>query len=244
MKILVAINSVPDTTTKISFVDGKSLNQNGVQFIINPYDEIALTRALELKEALGGTVTVIHVGPIGNEPVVRKALAIGADDAIRVNAEALDALQVGKEIAAVAEKGGYDLIFTGRESIDYNSAQVGPIVAEFLNWPSIAVVKKLTIEGTQVTAEKEIDGGKEIVTVQLPVLVTAQKDLAEARIPNMRGIMSARTKPLAVVEPVQSLIATQHIGYELPAAKQAVKLIAPDNMDQLVELLHTEAKVI
>ena len=244
MKILVCISSVPDTTTKISFIDNKSLNQTGVQFIINPYDEIALTRALELKESLTGTVTVINVGSANTEPVIRKALAIGADDAIRINAEPIDALQVAQEIATVAEKGGYDLIFTGRESIDFNSAQVGPMLGELLNLPSIAVVKKLTIEGNQVTAEKEIEGGKEIITAQLPLVVTAQKDLAEPRIPNMRGIMSARTKPLTVVEPSLTVLATNHIRFDLPQPKQACKMVTPGNMDELINLLHTEAKVI
>jgi electron transfer flavoprotein beta subunit len=244
MKFLVCISNVPDTTTKISFADGKGLNTNGVQFIINPYDEIALTRALELKEALGGTVTVINVGGAGTEPTLRKALAIGADDAIRVNAEPTDAFFVSTQIAEVVKKNTYDVILTGRESIDYNSGQVAGMLGELLDMPSICVVKKLDINGTEATFEREIDGGKEIMTAPLPFVASAQKDMAEPRIPNMRGIMSARTKPLTIVEPVGDTKLTNSVAYELPPAKQACKMVAPDKMDELVGLLHNEAKVI
>ncbi|MFI5148937.1 MAG: electron transfer flavoprotein subunit beta/FixA family protein [Bacteroidia bacterium] len=244
MKFLVCISNVPDTTTKIVFADNKGLNPAGVQFIINPYDEIALTRALEIKEALGGTVTVIHVGGATSEPNIRKALAIGADDAIRVNAEPTDAFFVAAQIAEVAKKNQYDVILTGRESIDYNGAQVGGMLAELMNLPSIAVATKLDITGTEAVLEREIDGGKEIVSVALPFVASAQKGMAEPRIPNMRGIMTARTKPLLVVEPagIESLSASA--AYEMPPAKQACKMISPDNVQELVDLLHNEAKVI
>jgi electron transfer flavoprotein beta subunit len=244
MKFLVCISNVPDTTTKIAFADNKGLNPTGVQFIINPYDEIALTRALEIKEALGGTVTVINVGGPGSEPNIRKALAIGADDAIRVNAEPTDAYFVAAQIADVVKKNQYDVILTGRESIDYNGAQVGGMIAELLNMPCVTVATKLDIDGTDATLEREIDGGKEVVAVKLPLVATAQKGMSEPRIPNMRGIMTARTKPLQVVEPVACDLLTSSVAYELPPAKQACKMISPDNVEELVNLLHTEAKVI
>lgn len=246
MKFLVCISHVPDTTTKINFVDGKSLNTNGVQFIINPYDEIGLTRALEIKEANGGTptVTVINVGPPATDATLRKALAIGADDAIRVNAEPTDAYFVAAQIAEIAKKNNYDVILTGRESIDYNGGQVAIMLGELLDIPTISVATKLDINGTEATLEREIDGGKEILTATLPLVASTQKGMAEPRIPNMRGIMSARTKPLTIVEPIAVDALTVSATYELPAPKQACKLITADNVGELVNLLHTEAKVI
>ena len=244
MKFLVCISNVPDTTTKITFADGKGLNTAGVQFIINPYDEIALTRALEIKEAAGGTVTVINVGPATTEPNIRKALAIGADDAIRVNAEPSDAFFVAQQIAEVAKKNNYDVILTGRESIDYNSAQVATMLAELLDLPCVTVATKLDISGNEATIEREIDGGKEVVSTSIPFVASAQKGMAEPRIPNMRGIMSARTKPLAVVEPTGGTKNTESVKFELPPPKQAVKLVSKDNVGELVNLLHSEAKVI
>src|ERR1051326_2525975 len=216
MKFLVCISQVPDTTTKITFTpDKKALNTQGVQFIINPFDEIALTRALELKESLGGTVTVINVGAANTEPNIRKALAIGADDAIRVNAEPTDAFFVASQLAEVAKKNNYDIILTGRESIDYNGAQVGTMLAELLNLPSVSVATRLDVSGAEATVEREIDGGKEVVSVKLPFVASAQKGMAEPRIPNMRGIMSARTKPLAVVEPTGGTKNTERVKFEL-----------------------------
>lgn len=244
MKILVCISNVPDTTTKISFSNSKELNASGVQFIINPYDEIALTRALEIKEAQGGTVTVINVGGSGTEPNIRKALAIGADDAIRVNAEPTDAFFVASQIAEIAKKNQYDIILTGRESIDYNGAQVAGMIAELLDIPSVSVATKLDVSGQEATLEREIDGGKEVVTAPLPFVASAQKGMAEPRIPNMRGIMTARTKPLQTVEPVAADKLTEHVHYELPPAKSAVKIIPADKPEQLIDLLHNEARVI
>ena len=245
MKFLVCISHVPDTTTKITFTpDGKAFNAAGVQFIINPYDEMALTRALELKESLGGTVTIINVGLAGTEPTLRKALAIGADDAIRINAEPVDALFVANEIAAVAKNEKYDIIFGGRESIDYNGAQVMGMIAEFLEMPSVAIATKLDISGTIATLEREIDGGKEIVSVNLPFVVSAQKDFAEPRIPNMRGIMSARTKPLKVVEATNTLKATASVAFQNPPAKSECKMVSPEHPEELIHLLHIEAKII
>ncbi|MGP8215294.1 MAG: electron transfer flavoprotein subunit beta/FixA family protein [Bacteroidia bacterium] len=246
MKFLVCISNVPDTTTKITFTpDGKAFNSAGVQFIINPYDEMALTRALEIKEAQGsGTVTVIHVGPPSTDPTLRKALAIGADDAIRVNAEPVDALFVASQVAAIAKNEKYDVILTGRESIDYNSGQVMGMIAELMGIPSVAVATKLEISGTQATLEREIDGGKEIVTVSIPFAASAQKDMAEPRIPNMRGIMSARTKPLKVVEPTATDKPTASLAFQNPPAKTACKMIDPEHPEELIKLLHTEAKAI
>jgi electron transfer flavoprotein beta subunit len=245
MKFLVCLTQVPDTTTKITFTpDKKALNVSGVQFIINPYDEIALTRALELKETLGGTVTVINVGQANTEANIRKALAIGADDAIRINAEPDDAYYVAFQLSEVAKKNGYDVLLTGKESIDFNGGQVPTMLAEFMGISSISVATKLDINGTVATLEREIDGGKEVIETKLPFVAGAQKGMAEPRIPNMRGIMSARTKPLAVIEPVSCDRMSNSSLFELPAPKGECKMIDPNNVGELVNLLHTEAKVI
>lgn len=235
---------MPDTTTRIQFTaDNTRLDPNGVQYIINPYDELALTRALEITEASGGTVTVVHVGLADAEPVIRKALAMGANDAIRVDAFPEDAMFVARQIADVAKAGAYDLVFTGRESIDFNGGMVAGMVAEFLQWPLLNVVTKIDIAGTQVTAIRDIDGGKETLTCALPCVASAQKELTEPRIPNMRGIMAARTKPIQVVAP-QGSANTKNVKFELPAPKGACKIIQPDQAGTLIDLLHSEAKVI
>ncbi|HEV8512273.1 MAG TPA: electron transfer flavoprotein subunit beta/FixA family protein [Cyclobacteriaceae bacterium] len=243
MKILVCISHVPDTTSKIAFVDNNTkFDTTGVQYIIGPYDDYALARAIELKETSGATVTVLNVGPADTEPTIRKALAIGADDAIRVNADPTDSLFVATQIAEHAK--GYDLILMGRESIDFNSGVVHAMVGEMLGIPSISPVMKLDIDGTKVKMSKEIEGGKEQVEASLPLVAGCQEPIAEWKIPNMRGIMSARTKPLNVVEPkasVQSVVAKK---YELPAPKGAVKMISADNVGELVTRLKTEAKVL
>lgn len=245
MKILVCISNVPDTTTKITFSDdNKSLNSNGVQFIINPYDEIALTRALELTESAGGQVTVIHVGDAGTEPTLRKALAIGASDAVRVDAVPRDAYFVSRQIAAYAKTQGYDLILTGRESIDYNGAQVASMLAECLDMPGVCVVKSLQIENGQATLEREIEGGKEVLTCPLPLVASATEGMAEPRIPNMRGIMSARTKPLTVVPAVEVPALQEILRFEKPASRSQVKLVDAGEVKNLVDMLHSEAKVI
>ena len=245
MKILVCISNVPDTTTKINFSDDhKNFITSGVQFIINPYDEIALTRALELTESAGGTVTVINVGDIKTEPTIRKALAIGATDAVRINAAPRDAYFVAKQIAAFAKDKSFDMILTGRESIDYNGSQVPGMLGELLDIPSISIVKSLSFEGTTATMEREIEGGKEVVSCPTPFVASATEGMAEPRIPNMRGIMSARTKPLTVVEPVEIQKLQEVINYDKPKPRSQVNLVPSDQVKKLVDLLHSEAKVI
>lgn len=245
MKILVCISNVPDTTTKVTFTDNNTkFNTTGVQFIINPYDELALTRALEITEKQGGTVTAINVGLADAEPSIRKALAIGATDAVRVNAEPTDAYFVAEQIAHYAKTEGFDLILTGRESIDYNGGLVCTLLAEMLGIPSVNVVTSIDVDGGIATMERDIDGGKEKVSCKLPLVASAQKELTEPRIPNMRGIMAARTKPLKVVEVVGGEKTASTIGFEMPAAKGGVKLIPAEDAAQLIDLLHNEAKVI
>jgi len=245
MKILVCISNVPDTTTKITFTDNNTqFNTSGVQFILNPYDEIALARAIELTEGDGGEVTVINVGEVAAEPTIRKALAIGAAGAIRINAKPHDAWFVAYQVAAYVKNNPFDLILTGRESIDYNGSKVAGMLGELLDIPSVSVIKKLTVEGTQATVEREIEGGKEILTIPLPFVAGTAEGVAEPKIPNMRGIMSARTKPLTVVEPVEVKTWSEIISYETPAPRGQVKFIPPDNTAKLVELLHEEAKII
>jgi electron transfer flavoprotein beta subunit len=246
MKILVCITHVPDTTSKINFADNNTrFDTSGVQFIIGPYDDYALARAIEIKEATPGTtVTVLNVGPADTEPTIRKALAIGADDAIRVNAEPTDSFFVASQIAAHAKSVGYDLILMGRESIDYNSGVVHGIVGELLGLPSVSPVMKLDLDGTKAKLAREIEGGKEFLEVNLPFVAGCQEPIAEWKIPNMRGIMSARTKPLTVVEPqaVDSGVKLQK--FELPPPKGSVKMISADNVAELVSLLKNEAKVL
>ncbi len=245
MKILVCISHVPDTTSRINFTDNNTkFDTAGVQFIIGPYDDYALARAIELKEGLGATVHVINVGLADTEPTLRKALAIGADEAIRVNAEPTDSFFVASQIAAQSKAGNYDLILMGRESIDYNSGVVHGIVGELLGLPSVSPVMKLDIEGNKAKLAREIEGGKEYLEVNLPFVAGCQEPIAEWKIPNMRGIMSARTKPLKVVEPVAGDGGVKISKFELPPPKGAVKMIPADNVSELVNLLKNEAKVL
>ncbi|RYZ99741.1 MAG: electron transfer flavoprotein beta subunit/FixA family protein [Sphingobacteriaceae bacterium] len=245
MKILVCISNVPDTTTKITFTDKNTqFNTGGVQFIINPYDEIALARAIELTEANNGTVTVINVGEPNTEATIRKALAIGATDAVRINAKPHDAWYVAYQIAEYVKQYPFDMILTGRESIDYNGSKVAGMLGELLDLPSVSIIKKLDIDGTAATVEREIEGGKEILTIPLPFVAGTAEGVAEPKIPNMRGIMSARTKPLTVVEPIEVAVTSNIISYEIPAPRGQVTLVSADDTAKLVELLHTEAKVI
>ncbi|MFD2725208.1 electron transfer flavoprotein subunit beta/FixA family protein [Hyunsoonleella rubra] len=248
MKILVCISHVPDTTSKINFTDGDTkFDTNGVQFVINPNDEFGLTRAMWFKEKQGANVTVVNVGGAETEPTLRKALAIGADEAIRVNTSATDGFSVAKQLAKVVADGSYDLVIAGRESIDYNGGMVPGLLAGLTGANFVNNCIGLEVNGSTATATREIDGGKETVSASLPIVVGGQKGLVEEsdlKIPNMRGIMMARKKPLNVLEPVDSVAKTQSVSFEKPAPKGAVKLVSPDNLDELVDLLHNEAKVI
>lgn len=246
MKILVCISKAPDTTSKIAFTNNNSaFDENGVQYIVNPYDEwYALVRALEIKETSGADVTIITVGTAADEAIMRKALAIGADEAVRIDSEPMDAFVVASEIANYAKTQGFDLVLTGKETINFNGAQLGGMIAEGLNTPYISIASKLDVNGAVLTLEREITGGVEVVEVSLPVVVSCAKGMAEQRIPNMRGIMAARTKPLQVLAPTVTESLTSYVTFASPQAKSSVKLIDPNNMDELVSLLHNEAKVI
>lgn len=246
MNILVCISKSPDTTSKIAFTDGNSkFDENGVQYIVNPYDEwYALVRALELKEANGGNVTIVTVGTAADDAVIRKALAIGADSAVRIDAEPVDAYYTAIQIAHYAKENNFDLVLTGKETINYNGSQVGGMIAEALDLPYISIASKLDVNGSTATVEQEIGSGIEVVDTQIPAVISCAKGMAEQRIPNMRGIMAARTKPLNVVAPQEIQPLTSFESYALPEAKSACKMIDPENMTELVDLLHNEAKVI
>jgi electron transfer flavoprotein beta subunit len=247
MKALVCIGHVPDTTSKIRFVEGDTkFNSADIQYIIGPYEELALTRLLDLRDAGNAiSITVVNVGLADTEPTLRKALAMGADDAIRVNAEPTDAIFVGKQIAEVFKSGAYDVVVTGKESIDYNGGQVEGIIAEFANLPSVSGASFFDISGDEVKLEQEMEGGKLKLDAIYPFVVSAGKGFAiEPRIPNMRGIMSARTKPLKIVEPVAQENMTQVVKHYLPESKPTCVKVSPDQVEDLVRLLHEEAKVI
>jgi electron transfer flavoprotein beta subunit len=247
MKILVCISKTPDTTAKIAFTDNNTkFDNNGVQWIINPYDEwYALVRAIELKEADPSiSIHLVTVGGVDAEPIIRKALALGGDEAIRVNADSHDSYYVSAQIAHIAKEGGYELILAGKETIDYNGASIGGMVAELLDLPYVALAAKFDLSGNKATIVREIEGGEETVEVELPLVVSCQKGMAEQRIPNMRGIMAARTKPMKVVETSAADTLTAVSSFSLPPAKAGVKLVSPDNVEELVRLLHEEAKAI
>lgn len=248
MKILVCISSVPDTTSKINFTADKSaFDKNGIQWVINPLDEFALTKAVNLQASQGATVTVVNVGGAETDAVIRKALAIGANDAVRVNTEPKDTYSTAKEIAAVAQNGGYDLILCGKESIDYNGGAVPGMLAQMLNQPFVNAAVGLEVNGAEATAVREIEGGKETISVKLPAVIAGMKGLVDEKdliIPNMRGIMTARTKPLNVVEATSSEVKVEPVSFDSVPPRAAVKMVSPDNLDELVRLLHEEAKVI
>ncbi|HTB51779.1 MAG TPA: electron transfer flavoprotein subunit beta/FixA family protein [Ferruginibacter sp.] len=247
MKILVCVSKTPDTTAKIAFTDNNTkFASDGVQWIINPYDEwYALVRAIELKEAAADTVIhLVTVATADSEPIIRKALALGGDEAIRVNADSHDSFYIASQIAEIAKQGAYDLILTGKETIDYNGSSIGGMVAELLDLPYISLATKIDVTSTDATINREIEGGEETDKVALPVVVSCQKGVAEQRIPNMKGIMGARTKPLKVVEPIAVEPLTTITSFDLPPAKAGVKLISADTPEELVRLLHEEAKVI
>lgn len=247
MKILVCISKTPDTTAKIAFTDNNTkFAADGVQWIINPYDEwYALVRAIELKEADNATaIHLVTVGAAGCDPIIRKALALGGDEAMRVDADSQDSYYIASQIAAVAKQGSYDLIFTGKETIDYNGSSIGGMVAELLDLPYVSLATKFELEANNAIIVREIEGGEETGKVQLPVVVSCQKGVAEQRIPNMKGIMGARSKPLKVIAPVAADTFTSIASFDLPPAKAGVKLVPADQPEELVRLLHEEAKVI
>ena len=246
MKILVCISKTPDTTAKIAFADNNTkFAGDGVQWIINPYDEwYALVRAIELKEAdATAAIHLVTVGAADCDPIIRKALALGGDEAIRINADSHDSYYIAFQIAAVAKENNYDLIFTGKETIDYNGSSIGGMLAELLDMAYLSLASKLDLEGSNVTVIREIDGGEETNKAALPLVVSCQKGMAEQRIPNMKGIMGARSKPLKVVEPAAVEALTSIASFDLPPAKAGVKLVSADNPEELVRLLHQEAKV-
>ena len=246
MNILVAISKTPDTTAKITLNNGgNSIDESGMSFIMNPYDEwYALVKAIELQEQLGGKVTIVHVGLSDSDTIIRKGLAIGAQDAIRVNANPESSNFVAHQISAIVESGSYDLVLLGKESIDYNGSTVGAMVAELLDFPYVSYANHLEMEGDNIVLNREIEGGTEKCKSSLPLVVSAAKGLAEQRIPNMRGIMMAKSKPLQVVDPVSVSYGAQMVRYELPTEKSGVHLIPADDMKELVRLLHEESKVI
>ena len=247
MKILVAISNVPDTTAKIQFTEGNTqFNSAGVTFIINPYDEwYALVRALELKEAnLAEQVTLIHVGLIDSEATIRKGLALGADDAVRIDSIGPDAFNVAEQIANYAKSNTYDLILVGKETINFNGSSVGGLIAGVLDLPFVSLATKLDINSNKAIIEHVIDGGSQIVECELPLVISCAKGMAEQRIPNMRGIMAARTKPLTVISATNQTNLTSITSYVLNPGRTTCKMMNEDNLDELVKLLHTEAKVI
>ena len=245
MKLLVCISKTPDTTSKIAFTEGNTkFDENGVQWIINPYDEwYALVRAIEMKEQDPSvTIHLVTVGEADAEPIIRKALALGGDEAIRINIQSNDSFVVASQIAAIAKEGAYDLILTGKETIDYNSACIGSMLSGLLDMPFVSLANHMVLNGTTANVKREIEGGEETCEVTLPAIVSCQKGMAEQRIPNMRGIMAARTKPLKVLDPIAVQATTSIKTYDLPPAKSGVKLVAADNVDELVRLLKEEAK--
>ncbi len=245
MNILVCISNVPDTTSKITFTaDRSSLNTAGIQYIINPYDEIALSKAIDLTDGGDGKVTVINVGEVATEATIRKALAIGAHEAVRVDAAPRDAWFVAHQIAGYAKSHSFDLILTGRESIDYNGTQVAAYVGELLGIPSVSTAKRVDIEGDKATVEREIEGGKEVLSVPLPLVIGTAEGVAEPRIPNMRGIMGARTKPLEVIPPTPVPELSRVVRYDSPEPRGSVTLVDAGEVEKLVDLLHTKARVI
>jgi len=246
MKFLVCVSKVPDTTSKIAFTDGDSkFDENGVQFIVNPYDEwYSLVRALELKEASGNaSVTTITVGGADCDPIIRKALAIGADDAVRIDGDG-DAFYVASQIADYANNNNFDVVLAGKETINYNGSQVGGMIAELLDWPYVSMATKLEMTGNEATLERDVQGGTEVVGVQTPFVASAAKGMAEQRIPNMRGIMAARTKPLSVVAPIEADNLTSVASFELPPEKGDCVYVDKDNVGELVELINKQVKIV
>jgi electron transfer flavoprotein beta subunit len=249
MKILLLMSSVPDTTSKINFTDNDTkFDENGIQFVINPHDEFGLTKAMQLKEKNGGELVVLNVGTAKTEPVIRKTLAIGADRAVRIDVEPTDSHFAATQIAEyIKQNNDFDLIIAGRESLDYSGGMVHGLVAAMTGKTFVNAVIGLDIEGDKAIIAREIEGGKEMIEAQLPIIIGRQKGLVkeeELRIPNMRGIMMARKKPLEVIPAFEAQVKSKIQKFEKPPAKGAIKLVDADNLDELINLLHNEAKVI
>lgn len=248
MNILVCISQVPDTTTKIAIgADGASMNPAGVKFILNPYDEFAIETGLRLKEQHGGSVTTITVGPDTAKEVLRTALAMGSDAAVHVkDANRADSFVVASSIAEFASEISPDIIVFGRQSIDFDSFTVPSMVAEILGWPDISTVSSLSIDGTAVTAESDIEGGKQHVSATLPCVISAQKGLYDPRYPKLPDIMKAKSKPIAEREASNATARVATVSMTLPESKRLNKVLGDSDSDihELVRLLHEEAKVI
>jgi electron transfer flavoprotein beta subunit len=248
MNILVCISNVPDTTSKINFKnDSSEFDSNGVQYIINPNDEFGLTRAIWFQQKQRAEVTVITIGDQSCEAILKKCLAIGADKAIRIDASPKDGFYVASQLAEICKSNSYDLIITGRESIDYNGGMVGGMLSAIIDHSYVTNCIGLSIEDGKAFIQREIDGGKETLSSDLPIIIGAQKGLVEESdliIPNMRGIMQARQKPLQVIAPIETINATEIQKFEKPEPKGNVKLVDPQNIDKLIELLQNEAKVL
>lgn len=248
MNIAVCISSVPDTTSKINFTENNTkFDKNGVQLIINPYDEFGLTKAVMLKETHNANITVITVGDSTVEPVMRKALAIGADSAVRIDSVAKDSYSTANEIATYLIDNPADIIIAGKESTDYNTGAVPAMIAELMNIPCINACIGLEIENHNANMIRENENGKETISAQLPVIIGGQKGLveeSELKIPNMRGIMQARTKPLTVINPISRTEIIKTKNYSKPPQKASCKLIESNNIPELINLLQNEAKVI
>ncbi|MBI3258760.1 MAG: electron transfer flavoprotein subunit beta/FixA family protein [Ignavibacteriae bacterium] len=248
MNILVCVSQVPDTTTKVTVgADGKTIEKAGVKFILNPYDEFTIEEGLRLREKFGGSVTALTVGGDGAKEILRTALAMGVDKAIIVkddNRE--DSFSVATNIAEAAKSVQPDVVILGRQSIDYDSFGMASMVGELLDMPSISVVSKWSIEGNAVTAERDIEGGKEVVETTLPCVISAQKGLNDPRYPKLPDIMKAKSKPIEERAGVASASRTQTISMELPQSKRVGKILGDSDADisELVRLLHEDAKVI
>ena len=248
MKILVCISSVPDTTSKINFIENNTkFDNNGIQFVINPYDEFGLTKAVMIKESNQALITVVSVGDSSVEPILRKALAIGADNAVRINLKPQDSYSTAQEIANHIKSSSYDLIIAGKESSDYNSGAVPGMVADMLDIPFVNACNGMSLNKDTVLLTREIDGGIENIESKLPLIIGGQKGLveeSELKIPNMRGIMTARSKPLEVIEPNGNTILTKSTSFKKPAIKGECKMIDENNVSELINELHNVAKVI
>lgn len=245
--ILVCISQIPETTSKINFTDNnQNIDYQGVQFIINPSDESALTKAIQIKETTGANVTLIHLGDANSEPTLRKAFAVGADKMIRIDAQATDGYSVAQQIYQAIKNTTYDLIFCGKESLDYHGGMVGGMLATLLGIDFIDNVISVDIEQDSIKVERETESGKELLSAQFPLLIAVQKELiseAEIKIPNIRGIMNARKVPIEIITG-QSTPKTAITSLEKPAAKPPIKMIDPNNLDELINELHNNKKVI